>query len=62
MNKDKLLMKLLKVSTISYTVAHTDKGTLRKVLRSNEDFYHYTLDAVPLDKETTKELLNTING
>lgn len=62
MNKDKALMKLLKVKTISYLIAKTDMGELNKCLRLADDDYHYTLDSVQLDKDTTKELLKILNG
>ena len=60
MNKDKALIRLLKVKSISYFLARTDLGDLYKVLRKDDDDYHYTLDSVPLDKETTEELLKLL--
>ena len=60
MNKDKAILRLLKVNTISYHLAYTNNGELRKVLRKDDDDYHYTLDSVPLDKETTEELLKLL--
>lgn len=62
MNKDKALMRLFKVDTISYLIAKTSKGELQKSLRINEDEYYYTLDSVPLSKEQTEELLKILNG
>lgn len=60
MKNDKNIMKLLKVNEISYVIANTSLGEIRKCLRLNEDDYYYSLDSVTLDKETTKELLKLI--
>lgn len=60
MNKDKSLIRLLKVKSISYFLARTDLGDLYKVLRKDDDDYHYTLDSVPLDKETTDQLVQLL--
>jgi hypothetical protein len=57
MKQDKLLMKLLKVSSIAHLLVRTNKGDLHKVLRDTDKDYHYTLDSVPVDKETAKELI-----
>lgn len=60
--KDKALMKLLGVNSISYLIASTSMGELRKALRIQEEDYHYTLDSVQLDKDKTRELIKTLNG
>lgn len=60
MKKEKALMKLLKVTTISYLLMKTNQGELTKSLRLNDEDYHYTLDSVELDKETVAELFKLL--
>lgn len=60
MNKDKAIIRLLGLESISYLIAQTDKGEIKKVLRKNDQDYHYSLDSVPLDKEKTEELLKLL--
>ena len=56
MNKDKEIIRLLKVEYIAHPIVNTSKGLLSKVLRKNEDHYHYVLDAVPLSEELNKQI------
>jgi len=57
MKQDNELMRILKVSEIRHLIATTNNGQLFKVLRFGEIEYHYTLDAVPLNKEKTEEII-----
>lgn len=60
--KDKALMRLLAVNSISYLIATTSMGELHKSLRLQEDDYYYTLDSVQLDKDKTRELIKLLHG
>jgi hypothetical protein len=62
MNKDKEIMRLLKVEYIAKPIVNTSKGLLALVLRKNEDEYHLVLDAVPLDKEKEQELMKLLRS
>ena len=60
LKRDKAIMKLLKLDSISHNLAETTKGTLRLVARNYQDFHSLTLDAVPLEKEKNDELLELL--
>jgi len=60
MKQDNELMRILKVNEIRHLIVSTDKGELCRVIRKGEDNYHYTLDAVPLDKEKTAEVVKLL--
>ena len=57
MKEDKELMQLLKVDYIAKPLVNTSKGLLAIVLRNNENKYHITLDAVPLEDELQTQIL-----
>lgn len=54
---DTELMKALKVETITYLIAKTNKGELSLNLRFGEHDYFLTLDSVQLDKEKNEEVM-----
>jgi len=58
--QDNLIMRVLNVDHIAHIIANTNKGTLTLILRKggNENDYRFSLDAVPYEDKTNKELLN----
>lgn len=61
---DNLVMTHLKLGEIRHIICHTDKGDLCLMLRkggTGRD-YKFVLDAVPVDEEKNKELMNLFNG
>lgn len=58
-DNDNQMMKLLKITHISHILATTDKGVLALRLDKggNENDYYFTLDAVPLDAQNNKEMM-----
>lgn len=54
---DTELMNALKVETITYLIAKTNKGELSLNLRFREHDYFLTLDSVQLDKEKNEEVM-----
>lgn len=58
--KDNAIMRLLKVNEIRHVLAHTNNGELCLCLRSGEDNYFLTLDAVPLEKDKNDEIMNLL--
>lgn len=60
MNKDKAIIRLFKLDSIAYLIARTNKGDVHKVLRKDDDTYHYTLDSVPMDKEQEAEFVKIL--
>lgn len=57
--RDNQIMRVMKLYSISHLIANTDKGTLTLTLvkGGNENDYRFSLDAVPYDDKTNKELL-----
>lgn len=60
LKQDQALMSLLKLSDISRIICETNLGTLRLKLRKGETNYFLTLDAVELDKQTNKEVMELL--
>lgn len=62
--KDNLIMRALKLSEISHTIAKTNKGDLNLKLtyEGTENDYKFVLDAVPLEEKSNKELLSLFEG
>ncbi len=58
--QDNEVMKILKVNVIQRVVCHTDKGILTLQIRKGDTKYHLVLDAVPLDKDDNKELMDML--
>ena len=58
--QDTKIMDLLHIAEIRRVICNTEKGFLNLVLRKGESEYFLTLDAVPLDKETNKEVLELL--
>ena len=57
---DNKIMQLLGVNVIRHYVADTNKGQLTFQLRKGETEYEFVLDAVPVEKELQKELMDII--
>lgn len=53
-------MEVLGVTEIRHYVAQTNKGDLTLMLRKGESEYNFVLDAVPLDKDMNKELMELL--
>lgn len=62
LEKDQVLIRLLKIDRLSYLLADTSKGKLEKNLRKDSNTYYYSLDSVPLNEEDTKSLLSILEG
>jgi hypothetical protein len=60
LKKDDQIMKILNVSEVRRYICGTDKGILELLIRKGQNSYHLTLDSVPLDKETNKELMDLL--
>jgi len=58
--QDKETMSALNVSEIRRIICDTDKGLLSLVLKKNTDEYFLMLDAVHLDKETNKTIMELL--
>lgn len=60
--KDNLVMKLLKVSSISHPIAQTSKGPLSLMLpfEGTGSDYKFVLDAVPVSEEENRALMNIL--
>lgn len=58
--EDHKIMSIINVQEIKRIICDTDKGTLKLCLRKGEKDYYFTLDAVELDKNTNKELFETL--
>lgn len=58
--KDQKIMELLKVMNISRLVAQTSLGDLKLMLRKGEREYNLVLDAVPLEKELNREMMELL--
>ena len=56
--KDKILMRALKVRELSHILANTNLGQLTVKLRIDEDVYHFLLDAVEFEEKDQKILRN----
>ena len=59
-SQDNEIMKLLHTSEVRRVICNTNKGVLELVIRKGENRYFLTLDSVPLDKETNKELMDLL--
>lgn len=57
---DNKIMQLLGVNEIRHYIADTNKGQLTFQLRKGETEYEFVLDAVPVEKELQKELMETV--
>lgn len=60
LKKDDQIMKILKVSEVRRLICGTEKGMLELFIRKGENNYALSLDSVPLDKETNKELMDLL--
>lgn len=58
--KDEKIMALLGVTEIRHLIAHTSKGELSLLLRKGSGQYIFVLDAVPVEKDVNKELLDLL--
>lgn len=54
--KEDYIMKLLKVDSITIPLYKTSLGNLELKRNKEENNYVFTLDSVPVDSETQKEL------
>lgn len=59
-SQDNEIMRVLKVSEVRRIICNTNKGVLELMLRKGDTKYFLTLDSVPLDKETNKELMDLL--
>lgn len=59
-SKDNEIMRLLKTSEVRRIICNTGKGILELMLRKGDVKYFLTLDSVPLDKGTNKELMDLL--
>lgn len=61
---DNIAMRIIKSSEIRYVIAHTNKGDLSLMLpfEGKETDYKFVLDAVPLDEEQNRKLLDLYDG
>lgn len=50
-------MYLLKINDVRHLICNTSKGPLELKIVKDENEYFFTLDAVPVDKQTNKDLL-----
>lgn len=57
---DNKIMQLLGVNEIRHYIADTNKGQLTFQLRKGETEYEFVLDAVPVEKELQKELMDIV--
>lgn len=57
---DQKVMELLRVMDISRLIAYTSLGELKLQLRKGEKEYKLILDAVPLEEELNKELMELL--
>lgn len=59
---DDKVIKLLAVTDIRRLICNTNKGPLELSIRKGENNYHLMLDAIPLDKDIEKELMDLMFG
>jgi len=61
---DNLIMRVLKVSELSHTIAKTDKGdlNLRLNYEGKAEDYKFTLDAIPMEEKANNNLIELFNG
>lgn len=57
---DTKIMEILGVEELRHLIAETNKGSLTLMLRKGETEYHLVLDAVPLNKEDNKDLMQIL--
>jgi len=55
--KDLKTIYALKVHTLKHLICNTNSGPLELNIRKEENEYFFTLDSVPLDKNTNRDLL-----
>ncbi len=58
--KDEKIMAVLGITEIRHLIAHTSKGELSLLLRKDSKEYIFVLDAVPVDKDVNKELMDLL--
>ena len=59
--KDLKTMYLLKVKEVRHPVCNTPLGTLELKIVAEQNEYFFTLDSLPLDKDTNAKLLKLYN-
>lgn len=61
---DNQIMSIAKVAEVSHVIRLTDKGplTLKLIKGGISQDYKVVLDAVPLEDDKSKEIINILNG
>lgn len=59
--KDIKTLYMLKLHALKHLICNTNQGALEVNIRKDENEYFFTLDSVPVDKNTNKELCKLYN-